>query len=656
MVRAALPAALLTIVFYGGVIVAIGVLVGMTVHNLLFGGRHVLQAPLLGTAIALGTAAWPRRLTTRPRGTRVTPLVQPRLFAVIRSIATAAGEAMPQDVFVDTDMNAAVSHWGGRLGLLQRRVLVVGMPLLQLLTVAEFAAVVAHEFGHFAGGHTGIAAWAYRVRASIASVGKQYPRLNFLFQAYGRMFLRVTRTLSRQQEIEADRFAARLMGSGPLASALAKVGPGATALAAYLRHDYLPVVQAGRRPPLLAGFEQFLRTRGRRDRAGLRSVATPAAVDPYDSHPPLELRLALLAEAPTEGTVRWPDATASAADLLDAVPSLEAAVLDQGVRIGKAPLLDVTWDAVGQDVWLPRLREARLLLASVGADDITLRDIATLGPRLRQIAQSLIEHGKTAGHRGSDPVALATAVVGDAALAALADAGWQVHWVIGTGCVARSGGTTLSPLRAVAGQIHAGAWQANCDASGLGELLVASSRAMLPAEPFADVGDDADADSAANARRRRALRRPRPSVGRRALANLVGDKTGWRALAVSVAAIAFVALGVATAFWLTRPGPPDLQAWRGHAAAFRSAWNQGSLQAVEQECRSDRRQQITGCIRRAMRQWGWRDGLPTLPEARDPVDPTHDTLRADFDLPGCELQTYWAHANGRWWLADVTFR
>ncbi len=656
--RATLAPILLTIAFYGSIALAAIAMAAMAVLPIVFAKRPHVEVPFLMGAIALVTAAWPRRNPHRPRGERVTQLAQPRLFAAIRAIATGCGEAMPQDVLLNGEMNASVAHWGGRLGLAERRVLTLGIPLLQLLTVEELAAVVAHEFGHFAGGHTNTGAWAYRVRASITTVGRRYGRLNLLFHAYGRLFLRVTRTLSRQQELDADRFAARLAGSAPLARALGKVGPGARALAAYVQHDFLPVVGAGRRPPFLAGFQQFLRTHAR-EQPSDRSGAQPPTVDPYDSHPPLEERLSRLLEAPDEGSLQLPDAKTIAATLLDGALDLEATVLERQLRRGVAQLPPIEWADVGMEAALPRLQAARTLLPPALAGDLRVGDIAVSGALLRGIGEDLLaRRSDTARQQGADPVDLARQVLADAALAAMAAAGWQVQWVIGVGCVARKDGKVLSPHRAVARQIPVRSWQTDCDEFGVGKLPLSSPRAPQQDAPI-DAGVCEQGEGPPTTKDLRP-RRSRPTrhrnFARRAFANLVSDKTGWRTLAVAFVAIGLLALVVVAAIRIARPGPPDLDAWKVQSATFSSAWNRSDLGAVEAECRPDRRQRIIDCIRRAMRRWQWGNRLPELHLFGDPVEPTHDNLRADFDLPGCEAHTYWTYSDGRWWLKDVAFR
>src|SRR5262249_2006925 len=62
---------------------------------------------------------------------------------------------------------------------------------------------------------------------------------------YGGLFLRVSHGVSRQQELAADRLAARIAGGAALAAGLRKIAGTATAFGAYWTTEVEPVVRAG---------------------------------------------------------------------------------------------------------------------------------------------------------------------------------------------------------------------------------------------------------------------------------------------------------------------------------------------------------------------------------------------------------------------------
>ncbi|PYS55111.1 MAG: hypothetical protein DMG13_05535 [Acidobacteria bacterium] len=111
------------------------------------------------------------------------------------------------------------------MGFGSRRVMGIGLPLLQLLTVSQFEAVLAHEFGHFHGRDTRIGPWIHKTRAEIErtinmlSLGPgpiwlKVQVFPVLFVWYGNLFIRATQALSRIQEFSADRLAASTSNIG----------------------------------------------------------------------------------------------------------------------------------------------------------------------------------------------------------------------------------------------------------------------------------------------------------------------------------------------------------------------------------------------------------------------------------------------------------
>ena len=57
----------------------------------------------------------------------------PRLFEAIRQVAGKTGQAMPVEVYLVGDVNAWVAQRGGIMGIGSRRVMGLGLPLLQIL-------------------------------------------------------------------------------------------------------------------------------------------------------------------------------------------------------------------------------------------------------------------------------------------------------------------------------------------------------------------------------------------------------------------------------------------------------------------------------------------------------------------------------------------
>jgi hypothetical protein len=100
------------------------------------------------------------------------PADNPLLFAFIEKICETVGAPSPKRIDLDCELNASASFRRGMWSMFgDDLVLTIGLPLVANLTAAEFAGVVAHEFGHFT-----------------QSVGL---RLSYLIRAVNFWFLRV---------------------------------------------------------------------------------------------------------------------------------------------------------------------------------------------------------------------------------------------------------------------------------------------------------------------------------------------------------------------------------------------------------------------------------------------------------------------------------
>lgn len=75
----------------------------------------------------------------------------PELFKMVKEIADATGSRMPTNIYLSSDVNAAVNYNPGFWNVLfsNKKSLTIGAPLLYYLSPIELKAVLAHEFGHF---------------------------------------------------------------------------------------------------------------------------------------------------------------------------------------------------------------------------------------------------------------------------------------------------------------------------------------------------------------------------------------------------------------------------------------------------------------------------------------------------------------------------
>jgi len=188
-----------------------------------------------------------------PDDIELTSLGQPELFAFLNRLADEAGAPRPARVYVSARVNAAVFYDLSILNFIfpSRKNLEIGLALVNVLTLSELKAVLAHEFGHFAQRSMAIGSWVYiaqqiagqviakrdaldRFLVWLAKVDLRIAWLGWLLQlivwsirslmdTVFRLVVLAQRALSRQMEFQADLVAVSLTGSDELVHALHKL-------------------------------------------------------------------------------------------------------------------------------------------------------------------------------------------------------------------------------------------------------------------------------------------------------------------------------------------------------------------------------------------------------------------------------------------------
>lgn len=304
----------------------------------------------------VGWALWPRREKWVDPGPELTRAGQPRLWAVLDRVARDAGYPIPKRVYLVSDVQAFATSRPRWLGFRRESVIGLGLPLFSALSERELRAVVAHEMGHHVAGDVRLGPWQYRTsRAIVAALNRLDGSNVFLhlpFQAYGRLYVRLTSTASREQEVLADELAARLAGGRFLGSALVLVEQHSLLWGAFFHNVVVPTLNEGFRGPLLEGYERYARAI---DADLLRKefkTSIERAADPEDTHPRLPERLRPLSTPCEPREI----AISCAPPLLGQIEACEsqliASALIKPESISEIQRLD--WDHWGETI-LPRL-------------------------------------------------------------------------------------------------------------------------------------------------------------------------------------------------------------------------------------------------------------------------------------------------------------
>ncbi|MDM0114209.1 M48 family metallopeptidase [Variovorax sp. J22R133] len=237
-----------------------------------------------------------------PAGVRLEREDAPRLFDALDRIRDRIDGPPVHYVYLDDEFNASIRQLP-RFGLLGGAVnyLSVGLPLLMALDRRRLLSVLAHEYGHLRGNHGRLSAWIYRTRLSWlkldASLQQEEGVMAAVSQAFFRWyfprFAARTFALARQDEYEADRISAKLLGTSVAAAALTEIA----VKSAWYADTFWPAHWArASTEPLPVGPFSAMRTEFRRApdpafaREALRMAMTRVSgVD--DTHPVLRDRL-----------------------------------------------------------------------------------------------------------------------------------------------------------------------------------------------------------------------------------------------------------------------------------------------------------------------------------------------------------------------------
>ena len=175
------------------------------------------------------------------------------LFDIIKDVANATGNKMPQHVFLSSEVNAYVFYNSTSIWSIffpSRKNLTIGIGLLRGLSKIEVKAIISHEFGHFSQKTMRVGTITFRLLKTVrgmveyaqkrqsddelARTSKDY-RWYFHMEVWPISMItksvisfynwidKKEKSLSRNMEFEADAVACSIVGNKALISALCKL-------------------------------------------------------------------------------------------------------------------------------------------------------------------------------------------------------------------------------------------------------------------------------------------------------------------------------------------------------------------------------------------------------------------------------------------------
>jgi Zn-dependent protease with chaperone function len=184
---------------------------------------------------------------------RLEPEAHPELVAFIGQLCAETGAPRPKHIYLTPEVNAAVFYQHPLLSLVWpvRKSLLIGVGLVNALTLSEFKAVLAHEFGHFAQSSMRLGSYVYSTNRLLHDIVFGRDKWDELLAQWRRLDLRVSAVawvltgmvwlvrkalelayrgvnlvhahLSREMEFQADRVAVRVAGSDAIVDALYQI-------------------------------------------------------------------------------------------------------------------------------------------------------------------------------------------------------------------------------------------------------------------------------------------------------------------------------------------------------------------------------------------------------------------------------------------------
>jgi Zn-dependent protease with chaperone function len=188
----------------------------------------------------------------KPQGKRLRRREAPELFDFIDELSISLKAPKFQNILLIDELNVAVLQ-RPRLGIFGwfQNYLLIGLPLMEAMTVEQFRAVIAHELGHLSGKHSRFAGWIYRIHQAwvqlLTNLHEQHQRakagsgiwyvdtvmlitngvgfllFGWFFDWFVTSFNAHSFVLSRTNEYEADRCAANWVGEIYIAEALISI-------------------------------------------------------------------------------------------------------------------------------------------------------------------------------------------------------------------------------------------------------------------------------------------------------------------------------------------------------------------------------------------------------------------------------------------------
>jgi Zn-dependent protease with chaperone function len=238
--------------------------------------------------------------------------IESKLWLVMDEVADQLKTKPVNKIILKPDSGIGVYLEGNTFSTIlgrSKRVLEIGLPSLNNLTVNEFKVILAHEYGHFNNKDTHWSVFTYSMGSSLLKALKATPGPNtdgnnklilsfnpafWILLAYVNLFFKITSGFSRIREVMSDIGAIELYGGKTFSDALLKVATNDTFFTD-IENKYLEEALSNK--DLMPEFSEYkkikLQSVDQKELNEIRSGLLNNNVihDEFDTHPALKSRL-----------------------------------------------------------------------------------------------------------------------------------------------------------------------------------------------------------------------------------------------------------------------------------------------------------------------------------------------------------------------------
>jgi len=195
-------------------------------------------------------------------GQSIRPEDQPGLFELINEVAKKIGKRPVESVLIVPDANVKMSIGCCFPFISRKKDLLIGMALLERLSIGSFRATQACIFARCSDDQSQLSAWACMTSNCLEEIITKSERSVFtiVFELYARCFINLVQPFSTAQKSAADQQAALAVGKEVYYRSLVQVAWTSHQMSAFIGREILPLLAAGGLPNnIFAGLRIWLK-------------------------------------------------------------------------------------------------------------------------------------------------------------------------------------------------------------------------------------------------------------------------------------------------------------------------------------------------------------------------------------------------------------